>query len=129
MICTSRGISKNYKGPIQCYRPWGKERLNPSSAGFFIPPTDLDNTKKLYSYIPHLDLWSVKVSKAKNASFEIPAVPPDVHERIGVRMSIEAMCKRNGNSNNSCCLLNQKPEDNPSYDIKHGSNFRSFVNG
>ncbi len=88
------------KRPIESYEHRDKERVNNPSVGLVTPETDPDagQKKKRYAYDPHLDPQLVWAGKAEHTSFEVPTVSLHVHERIDPRTIIEAVRKRNGNS-------------------------------
>ncbi|HXH22951.1 MAG TPA: site-specific DNA-methyltransferase, partial [Dehalococcoidia bacterium] len=96
------GISKSQtnKRPIESYEHRDKQRLNNPPVGLVTPQTDPDagQKKKRYAYDPHLDPQLVWAGKAEHTSFEVPTVSLHVHERIDPRTIIEAVRKRNANS-------------------------------
>lgn len=84
------------KKPIEQYDHRDKERLNNPPVGLVTPETDVDTTRKTYSYDPHLDPQLTWAGKAEHTSFEVPTVSLHVHERIDPRSIIETVRKRNG---------------------------------
>ncbi len=103
--------SKPDKKPIEQYDHKGKERCNNPPVGLVTPETDIDSSKKTYSYDPHLDPALVWAGKAEHTSFEVPAVSLHVHERIDLRTIIEAVRKRNGGQKQ--LSLFEYTEENP----------------
>jgi adenine-specific DNA-methyltransferase len=91
---------RNSKRPIESYDHRDKQRANNPPVGLVTPETDPDagQTKNTYAYDPHLDPQLLWAGKAEHTSFEVPTVSLHVHERIDPRSIIEAVRKRNGNS-------------------------------
>jgi len=117
---------KSDKKPIEQYQHKDKERVNNPPVGLVTPETDKDETKKTYSYDPHLDPQLVWAGKAEHTSFEVPTVSLHVHERIDPRTIISAVKKRNGAPTKQASLFEFAGENPPLreaiefYKHKHG---------
>src|SRR5678816_1710150 len=83
-------VPSNKKRSIESYEHKDKERLNNPPAGLVTPDTDPDagQTKKTYTYDPHLDPQLQWAGKTEHTSFEVPTVSLHVHERIDPRTII-----------------------------------------
>ena len=78
------------------------------------PDTDPDGEQKTYSYDPHIDPQLQWAGKAEHLSFEVPTVSLHVHERIDPLTIIEAVRKRENDTNDQMEIsLFSKPEENP----------------
>jgi adenine-specific DNA-methyltransferase len=104
--------TKSKKKPIDQYDHKGKKRVNNPPVGLVTPETDKETGKKTYAYDPHLDPQLVWAGKAERTSFEVPTVSLHVHERIDPRTIVEAVRKRNGQSDQQMSLF-QSPGENP----------------
>ncbi len=104
--------TKSKKKPIDQYDHKGKRRVNNPPVGLVTPETDKETGKKTYAHDPHLDPQLVWSGKAERTSFEIPTVSLHVHERIDPRTIVEAVRKRNGQSDLQMSLF-QSPGENP----------------
>jgi len=104
--------TKSKKKPIDQYDHKGKKRVNNPPVGLVTPETDKETGKKMYAYDPHLDPQLVWSGKAERTSFEVPTVSLHVHERIDPRTIVEAVRKRNGQSDQQMSLF-QSPGENP----------------
>ena len=100
------------KKPIEQYEHRDKQRLNNPPVGLVTPetePTKVEN--KQYSFDPHLDPQLAWAGKAEHTSFDIPTVSLHVHERIDPRTIIDAVRKRNCNSQTAQASLFERPEE------------------
>ena len=104
--------NKTRTKPIHQYDHKGKKRVNNPPVGLVTSETDKETGKKKYAYDPHLDPQLVWAGKAERTSFEVPTVSLHVHERIDPRTIIEAVRKRNGQSDQQMSLF-QSAEENP----------------
>jgi len=91
-------MKKINKKKIEQYEHKRKRRLNNPPVGLVNPQTDRDAPRKKYKYDPHLDPQLQWAGKAEHTKFEVPTVSLHVHERIDARTIIEAVKKKNGNS-------------------------------
>lgn len=98
---------------IEQYDHKSKRRLNNPPVGLVDAQSDPVESKRLYSYDPHLDPTLVWAGKAERTSFEIPSISLHVHERIDPRSIIEAVRKKNGNKFEQFSLFSSKAENPP----------------
>ena len=119
---------KSGKRKVEAYQHKGKERLNNPPAGLVTPETDPPETaRKRYQYEtpvpsmrtkqldydPNLDPQLVWAGKKEHTSFEVPTVSLHVHERIEPRTIIDAVRRKNGNSNGQLPLFARAVENPP----------------
>ena len=101
------------KKKIEQYDHKGKERVNNPPVGLVTPETDREGEKKTYAYDPHLDPQLQWAGKAEHTSFEVPTVSLHVHERIDPRTIIEAVRKKNGQTQKQLSLFDTFEENPP----------------
>ena len=104
--------AKKAKKEITSYAHTDEQRVNNPPVGLVTPETDTEGGRKSYAYDPHLDPQLVWAGKAERTSFELPTVSLHVHERIDPRTIIEAVRRRNGDSDPQLSLFSM-PEENP----------------
>ncbi len=105
---------KDATSPIEAYLHTKEERLNNPPVGMVDPETDPDGEQKKYSYDPHIDPQLHWSGKAEHLSFEVPTVSLHVHERIDPLTIIEAVRKRENETDDQMEIsLFSKPEENP----------------
>ena len=104
--------AKKSRKEITSYAHTDEQRVNNPPVGLVTPESDKDGDKRSYAYDPHLDPQLVWAGKAERTSFELPTVSLHVHERIDPRTIIEAVRRRNGNSDPQLSLFSL-PEENP----------------
>lgn len=105
---------KDAPSPIEAYQHTKEKRLNNPPVGMVDPDTDPDGEQKTYSYDPHIDPQLHWAGKAEHLSFEVPTVSLHVHERIDPLTIIEAVRKRENDTNDQMEIsLFSKPEENP----------------
>lgn len=77
------------------------------------PETDQKETKRTYTYNPHLDPSLPWAGKAERTSFEVPTVLFHVDERIDRRSIVDAIRKKNGNNYEQLSLFSSNSENLP----------------
>ncbi len=113
MARQKKGSTKSSKKKkIEQYEHKGKKRINNPPVGLVTPQTEKTETKKKYSYDPHLDPTLQWAGKAEHASFEIPTVSLHVHERIDPRTIIKAVQKCNSDGDTRQLNLFERAEEN-----------------
>lgn len=100
------------KKPIEQYDHAGKTRKNNPPVGLVTADTEKDSDKKTYAYDPHIDPRLDWAGKKEHASFEVPTVSLHVHERIDPKTIIDAVRRKNGNSQMQLPLF-ESPKENP----------------
>lgn len=80
---------------IASYTHDGDTRVNNPPIGLVNADSDNTESKKTYSYDPHLDPELVWSGKAERTSFEVDTVSLHVHERIQPQTILEAVKKPN----------------------------------
>jgi adenine-specific DNA-methyltransferase len=101
------------KRPIEQYSHPDKKRVNNPPVGLVTPETDQKETRRTYTYDPHLDPSLDWAGKAERTSFQVPTVSLHVHERIDPRSILEAVRKRNGNNYEQLSLFSSRGENPP----------------
>ncbi len=105
---------KDAPSPIEAYLHTKEERLNNPPVGMVDPDTDPDGEQKTYSYDPHIDPHLDWAGKVEHLSFEVPTVSLHVHERIDPLTIIDAVRKRETDTDEQMEIsLFSKPEENP----------------
>src|SRR5690606_35715133 len=85
----------NQTKSIEQYEHNDKQRLNNPPVGLVNDSTDQEygQSKKKYSYDPHLDPQLQWAGKNEHTSFEVPTVSLHVHERIDPKTIINTVQK------------------------------------
>lgn len=108
-----RKQAKKKSKPIESYDHRDKERLNNPPVGLVTPESDRDESRKTYSFDPHLDPQLQWAGKAEHTSFDVPTLSLHVHERIDPRKIIDATRKRKDSNGVEQTSLFELPEENP----------------
>lgn len=82
------------KRSIDHYEHPDKTRLNNPPVGLVSARSDAAESRKTYTYDPHLDPQLVWAGKAERTSFEVPTVSLHVHERIDPLTITDAIRRR-----------------------------------
>jgi adenine-specific DNA-methyltransferase len=108
-----RKTTRGAKRSIEQYGHTKQQRKNSPPVGLMTPETDQGETKRTYTYDPHIDPALQWAGKAERTSLEVPTFSLHVHERIDPRSILEAVRKKNGNNHEQMSLFTAKSENPP----------------